>query len=112
VTQGPSLETDDFEITVPPGLTQDELPSPVTIATKAVSYNSESKFEHDVLRYERQYKVQTFGVPLAGLVELNRRSRRSARTSGAARCSSETADGASRRPARIAAPAGLFLPYP
>jgi len=72
VTQGPSLETDDFEISVPPGLKPDELPSPVTIATKAVSYNSESKFEHDVLHYKRQYKVQTFGVPLAGLVELNK----------------------------------------
>jgi len=72
VTQGPSLETDEFEIAIPPGLAPDELPSPVTIATNAVSYSSESKFEHDVLRYKRQYKVQTFGVPLAGLVELNK----------------------------------------
>jgi hypothetical protein len=72
VTQGPSLETDDFEIAVPPGLVPDELPSAVKIATQAVSYDSESKFEHDVLRYKRQYKVQTFGVPLAGLAELNK----------------------------------------
>ena len=72
VTQGPSLETDDFEIAVPAGLKPDELPSKVTISTSAVSYNSESKFEHDVLHYTRQYKVQTFGVPLAGLAELNK----------------------------------------
>jgi len=72
VTQGPSLETDDFEIAVPAGLKPDELPSKVTIATTAVSYNSESKFDHDVLHYTRQYKVQTFGVPLAGLAELNK----------------------------------------
>jgi len=72
VTQGPSLETDEFEIAMPPGLAADELPSPVTIATKAVTYSSESKFDQDVLRYKRQYKVQTFGVPLAGLAELNK----------------------------------------
>jgi hypothetical protein len=72
VTQGPSLETDEFEIAVPPGLAVDELPSPVTVSTTAVSYSSESKFEHDVLRYKRQYKVQTFGVPFAGLAELNK----------------------------------------
>jgi hypothetical protein len=72
VTQGPSLETDEFEIAVPPGHVPDELPSPLTIATNAVSYTSESKFEHDVLRYKRRYKVQTFGVPLAGLAELNK----------------------------------------
>jgi hypothetical protein len=72
VTVGPSLETDEFEIAIPPGLHADELPSAAAVKTPALSYTSETKFEASTLRYKRQLRVQTFGVPLSGLAELNK----------------------------------------
>ena len=47
-------------------------PSSPSIATPALTYTSEAKFDLDVLRYRREYRVQALDVPLAGLPELNK----------------------------------------
>ena len=71
-TDGPSLQVDEVEIATPPGMALDELPPPAKVATAAVTYSSEAKFEANVLRYHRQYRVQALEVPLAALPELNK----------------------------------------
>lgn len=71
-TGGPSLQIDDIEIAMPGTLAVDELPDPMKLSIPAVAYTSEAKFEGKVLRYQRQYRMQTFSVPLDGLAELNK----------------------------------------
>jgi len=72
VTEGPSLQTDDIEIAVAPTLKLDELPEPVTVSTPAVQYSSQSEFKDGVLRYRRNYTLNTFFVAREALPELNK----------------------------------------
>jgi hypothetical protein len=71
-TDGPSLQTDDIEITLPATLDVDELPEPRKVSIPSMTYASETKSDHGVLRYHRELRVQAFSVPLAGLAELNK----------------------------------------
>ena len=70
-SDGPSLETDEIDIALPPGLAADELPEPLALTNKSASYRSETKVENQTLRYRRQYRIDTFLVPRADLPELN-----------------------------------------
>jgi transglutaminase-like putative cysteine protease len=72
VLDGPSLETDDVEISLPAGLVADELPEAASITSPAVTYTSAAKVEGNVLHYKREYKVSRFTVPLEGIPELNK----------------------------------------
>jgi transglutaminase-like putative cysteine protease len=72
VLDGPSLETDDVEITLPPNLVADELPEAASITSPAVTYSSAAAVDGNVLRYKREYKVSRFTVPLDGIPELNK----------------------------------------
>jgi hypothetical protein len=71
-TNGPSLQVDDIEIALPATLNVDELPEPVKVSIPSMAYVSETKVDGGVLRYHREYRVQAFSVPLAGLAELNK----------------------------------------
>jgi hypothetical protein len=71
-TDGPSLQVDDVEIATPATLALDELPEPASVSGPAFTYASETKFDGGLLRYKRQYRVQAYDVPLAGLAELNK----------------------------------------
>jgi len=66
------LQIVEVEVATPPGLIIDELPPPAKIATPALTYASEAKFENEMLRYRREYRVQALDVPVAGLPELNK----------------------------------------
>jgi len=70
-SDGPSLETDEIDIALPPGLAADELPEPLALSNKVASYKSETKMENQTLHYRRQYRIDTFLVPRADLQELN-----------------------------------------
>lgn len=72
VTDGPSLQTDDVEIAIPPELHLDELPPAATISIVPLAYSSHTKFENGVLHYQREMTTRTFTVPVASLPELNR----------------------------------------
>lgn len=72
VTEGPSVQTDDIEIAVPDPLKMDELPSPVDVKTPSVQYTSKSEFKDGILRYKRQYALQTWFVGRDALPELNK----------------------------------------
>ena len=72
VTTGPSVQTDDIEIALPPGVGVDELPEAVKLSTPMLRYSSQSKFEAGVLRYQRQYALDTWFVDRERLPELNK----------------------------------------
>jgi citrate lyase gamma subunit len=72
VTDGPSLQVDDVEIAVPPGLKLDELPPPASISIPPLAYSSSSKFDSGVLHYRREMTTRAFTVPVASLADLNR----------------------------------------
>ena len=67
---GASDMTDEFDITVPPGYTVDELPPPVSADIAPASYKSHSEFKDNVLTYKREYKVREVMIPLERLKEL------------------------------------------
>jgi hypothetical protein len=71
VTDGPSLQTDDFDIAIPPALRLDELPPPASVAIAPLTYSSRSTFDNGVLHYRREMTTRTFTVPVASLSELN-----------------------------------------
>ena len=70
-SDGPSLETDEIDIALPPGFAADELPEPLALGNKVASYKSETKLENQTLHYRRQYRIDAFVVPRADLPELN-----------------------------------------
>ncbi len=57
-----SLETDIFEITLPPGYVVDELPPPVEAEIGAASYKSRIELDGNVLRYRRDYEIREVHV--------------------------------------------------
>lgn len=72
----PTLQTDEFRITLPDGLVADELPPPVNATSGAISYSSASTFENKVLNYRRTYKIEQVHVPVPSLEEWNKVNRR------------------------------------
>ena len=72
VTSGPSVQTDDIEIALPPGVGVDELPEAVKLSTPMLQYSSQAKYEAGILRYNRQYALQTWYVDREKLGELNK----------------------------------------
>ena len=72
VTDGPSLQTDEFEITLPGSLHLDELPPPVSLSNDLLSYSSSSHAAEGKLMFQCQYEMRAFSVPPTKLPELNR----------------------------------------
>ncbi|MGB8474540.1 MAG: DUF3857 and transglutaminase domain-containing protein, partial [Candidatus Acidiferrum sp.] len=70
--QGPSLDSDSFEITLPAGYVVDDLPPPVKVDYGFASYQSESEVKGNVLHYKRQFAVKDPSVPLAKVEELKK----------------------------------------
>jgi len=71
VTDGPSLQTDEVEITLPATAALDELPKAVALTTPHVQYASSSTFEKGVLRYSRKYSMKTYAVDRDAIPALN-----------------------------------------
>jgi hypothetical protein len=71
-TGGPSLQTDDVEISVTPALALSELPPPVTILLASLTYDSRATFDGNVLRYRREYTIHEHSIPVSGIEEVNR----------------------------------------
>jgi hypothetical protein len=64
VFDGPSQDTDVFEITMPAGYEVDDLPQPVTADYGFASYHSRAEVDGNVLRYTRTFVVKDPSVPL------------------------------------------------
>jgi hypothetical protein len=68
----PTLQTDVFEITLPPGFSVDDLPAPASVDAGFASYKSQVEVKGNVLRYSRQYAVKDILVPSDKLDELKK----------------------------------------
>lgn len=67
-----SVETDLFEITLPPGYKLDELPPPVEIDYGFAAYRSKIELNGNVLRYQREYQVKEVKVSAERLPDLKK----------------------------------------
>jgi hypothetical protein len=70
VFDGPSQDTDLFEITMPAGFEVDDLPAPVTADYGFASYHSKAEVTGNVLRYSRTFEVTEPSVPLSKVNDL------------------------------------------
>jgi transglutaminase-like putative cysteine protease len=65
-----TLQTDEFDITLPAGYVPEDLPAPVKVDCNYLAYQSEVKLDGGVLRYKRSYEIKHVIVPTANLPEL------------------------------------------
>ena len=70
VFDGPSQDTDTFEITIPAGYEVDDLPQPVNAEYGFASYHSKAEVSGNVLLYTRTFEVKDPSVPLSKLDDL------------------------------------------
>jgi hypothetical protein len=70
-----SLQTDDFEITLPPGYTVDDLPRPTKSETEFASYSSQTQVAGNIIHYTRTYQVKQVLVPADKMDELRKFNR-------------------------------------
>src|SRR5581483_856762 len=70
--EGPVRDTDNFEITIPPGYEVDEVPAPVDADYGFASYHSKIEVKSNVIDYTRTFEVKELSVPTARAEELRR----------------------------------------
>jgi len=70
--EGPVLDTDKFEITLPPGYEVDELPPPVDVDFGFASYHSKTEAKGNVIGYTRTFEVKELSVPVSKADELKK----------------------------------------
>ena len=70
--EAPFLRSDTVEITLPEGYTIDELPEPARAVFPFAEYTSKAEKAGNVLKYSREYKMQTTQVPLDHIEQLRK----------------------------------------
>lgn len=70
--EGPSRDTDSFEITLPQGYEVDDLPPPIHAEYSFASYESKTETSGNVLRYTRTFEVKETSVPLSKVEDLKK----------------------------------------
>jgi hypothetical protein len=69
---GPSRDTDSFEITIPAGYVVDDMPPPVDADYSFASYHAKTEVKDNVIHYNRTLEVKELSVPVARVDELKR----------------------------------------
>jgi hypothetical protein len=69
---GPSRDTDSFDITLPPGYEVDELPPPTDADFSFGSYHSKTEANGQLLHYTRTMEIKELSVPLSQMDELKK----------------------------------------
>jgi hypothetical protein len=69
---GPSRDTDSFEIALPPGYEVDELPPPMDVDYSFASYHSKTEATGNVLHYTRALEIKELSAPLNKMDELKK----------------------------------------
>jgi hypothetical protein len=69
---GPSRDTDTFEIALPAGYEVDDLPPPVDADYGFASYHSKTEVNGSMLKYTRSFEVKELSVPLSKVEELKK----------------------------------------
>jgi hypothetical protein len=70
--EGPSRDTDTFEITIPPGYEVDDLPPPVDAEYGFASYHSKTEVKGNVIGYSRTFEVKELSVPVSKADDLRK----------------------------------------
>src|SRR5580658_9704261 len=70
--EGPSRDTDKFEITIPPGYEVDDLPPAVDADYSFASYHSKTEVKGNVIGYTRTFEVKELSVPVGKTEELRK----------------------------------------
>ena len=70
--EGPSRDTDSFDIALPPGYVVDELPPPMDVDYSFASYHSKIESKGNVLHYERNMEIKELSVPVDKLEQLRK----------------------------------------
>jgi hypothetical protein len=70
--EGPSQDTDSFDITLPPGYEVDELPPPTDVEYSFGSYHSKTETRGSVLHYTRSLEIKQLSVPVSQMDELKK----------------------------------------
>jgi len=68
--EGPSRDTDSFDIALPPGYEVDELPPPTDADFSFGSYHSKTEASGNVLHYTRAVEIKELSVPVNKMDEL------------------------------------------
>ena len=69
---GPVLDTDNFEITLPHGYVVDDVPPAVDADYGFASYHSKTEIQGNVLKYHRAYEVKQLSVPVSQAAQLKK----------------------------------------
>jgi hypothetical protein len=69
---GPSRDTDVFEITIPAGYEVDDLPPPVNADYSFASYHSKTEVNGNTLKYTRTFEVKELSVPVGKVEDLKK----------------------------------------
>jgi hypothetical protein len=69
---GPSRDTDSFDIALPAGYVVDELPPPMDVDYSFASYHSKIEAKGNVLHYERNMEIKELSVPVDKLDQLRK----------------------------------------
>lgn len=67
-----TLQSDDFEIALPPGYVVDDVPAPVKTEYDFGNYSSEVIVSGNTLRYKRKYEIKEVVVPVQRLDDLKK----------------------------------------
>jgi Domain of Unknown Function with PDB structure (DUF3857)/Transglutaminase-like superfamily len=70
--EGPSRDTDKFEIKLPDGYQVDDLPPPVNADYSFASYHSKAEVDGNTLRYTRTFEVKELSVPVSKVDDLKK----------------------------------------
>jgi len=70
--EGPSHDSDTFDITLPPGLVVDDVPPPVDADYGFASYHSKTEVKGNVIHYSRTFEVKELSVPVAKADDLKK----------------------------------------
>jgi len=70
--EGPSRDTDIFDIALPPGYEVDELPAPTDADFSFGSYHSKTEASGQMLHYTRSMEIKELSVPVSKMDELKR----------------------------------------
>jgi hypothetical protein len=70
--EGPSRDTDTFEIILPAGYEVDDLPPPVIADYSFASYHSKTEVNGNTLKYTRTFEVKELSVPLSKVEDLKK----------------------------------------
>jgi hypothetical protein len=70
--EGPSRDTDSFDIALPPGYEVDKLPPPTDADFSFGSYHSKTEASGNVLHYTRAVEIKELSVPVSKMDELKK----------------------------------------